>query len=80
MAFMLVNEFPNIDYQMCYQLLEDKGWNYPAVQADLNKIKQQEQEREEKQGESIMQVMQACPDITDFDMIRKQLIANNWSV
>lgn len=79
MAFRLMSDFPHIEYMMAYEMLKGKNWNYNIVAADLrvemDKLKQQEADQDQK----IMKIIEQCPDLYDFDQIRKDLIANNWN-
>jgi len=35
MAFQIVSDFPHIEYQHAYQLLQDKNWNIQQVKTEL---------------------------------------------
>ena len=80
MAFKIITDFPSMDYRVAYNMLKDQNWNYQAVHNDLNAQQRLQEQKEEQNNQKIMQVAQACPDLYDFDQIKKSLIANNWNV
>lgn len=46
---------------------------------ELNQQKLQMRKQEEIQGEAVMKVFNACPDVSDFEQIKQELIQSNWN-
>lgn len=79
MAFQIVSDFPNVEYQHAYQLLQDKNWNIQQVKNELGESQRMQKQQEQNQEMALMQVLQECPAVLDIEEIRQKLISCNWN-
>lgn len=57
MAFQIVSDFPNVEYQHAYQLLQDKNWNIQQVKNELGESQRMQKQQEQNQEMALMQVL-----------------------
>ena len=77
MAFQIVNDFPHIEYEHAYQLLQDENWDLEQVKTELDDAKMIKLEQEQDEDTAIIQVLEECPEVLDIEDIRQKLNSCN---
>lgn len=78
MALGIVQEYPHIDYQTAYIILEEKKWNRDQAISELKQAKEMMDQKEKREEQAIYTVFQECPDM-DFENIKTELSINGWN-
>lgn len=60
-------------------MMQDRNYNYDAVVKELRELKQRAEAQEREQEQKILEVIQSCTDLFDFDYVKRELIKNNWN-